>query len=272
MFNSANAPLLPLIRAARIPVATHVDGLEWQRAKWGGVGQRYYRIAERLSVWWSNALIADAQGISDYYREKFDATTDLISYGAPEISVAWDRLAELGLSPRGYHLAVARFEPENNLHVIIEGYAASSAALPLVVVGSAPYNDEYTTRLHALGDDRVLFVGGIWDQELLDQLYANTATYFHGHSVGGTNPSLLRALGAGAATNAFDVVFNREVLGNAGWYFATSARARELFDASETDSDEIARHRDEARQRAALYDWDLVADQYEELCRHIARR
>src|SRR5689334_14960091 len=86
VFNAANAPLLPALRAARIPVATHVDGLEWKRAKWGPMGQRYYRMAEALAVRWSDALIADAQGIADYYQREFAAPTTLLSYGAPVIS------------------------------------------------------------------------------------------------------------------------------------------------------------------------------------------
>ena len=83
MFNAANAVLLPALRARRIPVATHVDGLEWKRAKWTGFGQTYYRRAEELAVRWSDALIADAVGIADYYRSEFDAPTELLSYGAP---------------------------------------------------------------------------------------------------------------------------------------------------------------------------------------------
>src|SRR6185437_2824458 len=136
VFNAANAPLLPALRAARIPVATHVDGLEWKRAKWGGAGRRYYRAAESLAVRWSDALIADAQGIADYYRTEFDADTELIAYGAP--FVLDDRpelLNQVGVRPRGYHLAVARFEPENHVDVIVDGYRRSGAKLPLVVVG-----------------------------------------------------------------------------------------------------------------------------------------
>jgi hypothetical protein len=189
VFNSANSPWLPVIRMSRIPVATHVDGLEWQRGKWGPIGRRYYQVAERLAVWWSKALIADAVGIADYYRDKFDADTDLISYGAPRIEGnASDRIAELGLRPGGFHLVVARFEPENHVDVIVDGYRRSAATLPLVVVGSAPYADEYTRKVHALADERVRFLGGVWDQELLDQLYANSFTYLHGHSVGAPTP------------------------------------------------------------------------------------
>ncbi len=269
VFNAANAPFLPMLRAARIPFATHVDGLEWQRAKWGGTGKRYYQWAERACVWWSDALIADAQGIADHYRRTFDADTTLISYGAPIVGDADDRLAELGLLSRGYHLVVARFEPENHVHLIVQGYVDSAAALPLIVVGSAPYADAYTARLHALADGRVRFLGGLWDQELLDQLYANALTYLHGHSVGGTNPSLLRALGAAAATTAFDVSFNREVLGDAGRYFANADDVRRLVDEAEAAPVATRERGASARRRAERYTWDDVTDRYEDLCRNM---
>ena len=179
---------------------------------------------EKLAVIWSDSLIADAVGIQDYYRQKFDADTVYLAYGAPLLEKGHsDKLAQLGLEPQGYHLVVARFEPENNVHLIVEGFARSTAKLPLIVVGSAPYSDRYTQQVHELADARVRFVGGLWDQELLDQLYANAKVYWHGHSVGGTNPSLLRAAGSGTATNAFDVGFNREVLESSGRYFTGSA-------------------------------------------------
>jgi glycosyltransferase involved in cell wall biosynthesis len=272
VFNAANSPLLPVLRAARIPVATHVDGLEWKRAKWGPTGRRYYRAAEALAVRWSDALIADAQGIADYYRDAFSAPTSLLTYGAPLIEPGADRLAELGLEPRGYHLVVARFEPENHVDVIVEGYAASTAAQPLVVVGSAPYADEYTRRVHALADDRVRFLGGVWDQQLLDQLYANCSTYLHGHSVGGTNPSLLRAIGAGAAVTAFDVDFNREVVADAGRFFRTPQDVARQVAAVEADPEGVLRAGRRARELAGGYDWDQVAAGYEELARRLADR
>jgi glycosyltransferase involved in cell wall biosynthesis len=272
VFNAANAPLLPALRAARIPVATHVDGLEWKRAKWGGTGRRYYRLAESLAVRWSDDLIADAEGIAAYYDREFGAPTTLLTYGAPLIHPGADRLAEVGLERGGYHLVVARFEPENHVDLIVEGYAASEARKPLVVVGSAPYADEYTHRVHSLADRRVRFLGGVWDQELLDQLYANSASYLHGHSVGGTNPSLLRAIGAGAAVIAFDVDFNREVVADAGRYFATPADVAAQLVAVEADPEGAARAGRRAVELAAGYDWDEVADGYEELLRRLAAR
>jgi glycosyltransferase involved in cell wall biosynthesis len=272
VFNAANAPLLPALRAARIPVATHVDGLEWKRAKWGPVGRRYYRVAEALAVRWSDALIADAEGIAEYYRAAFDAPTTLLTYGAPLIAPGSHRLAEAGLEPGGYHLVVARFEPENHVDVVVEGYSASDAAMPLVVVGSAPYADEYTRRVHSLADGRVRFLGGVWDQELLDQLYANCATYVHGHSVGGTNPSLLRAIGAGAAVTAFDVDFNREVVRDSGRFFRTPQDVARELAAVEADPEGTRRAGERARVLARRYDWDQVADGYEQLARRLAAR
>jgi glycosyltransferase involved in cell wall biosynthesis len=269
VFNAANAPFLPALRLRRVPVAVHVDGLEWKRAKWGGAGRHYYRTVEALAVRWADALIADARGIADYYTAEFGADTELLTYGAPvQMNPRSDRLAELDLSPEGYHLVVARFEPENHVEEIVAGYHASASRLPLVVVGSAPYSDSYTARINdvAAGDPRIRILGGIWDQQLLDQLYAHGLTYLHGHSVGGTNPSLLRALGAGTAVIAYDVDFNREVLGGAGRFFATSGDVTRLLDTVEADPADAIDEGSRLRKHAdANYRWDDVTDGYAEL-------
>jgi glycosyltransferase involved in cell wall biosynthesis len=270
VFNAANAPFLPLLRARRVPVATHVDGLEWKRGKWQNAGRRYYRIAESLAVRWSDALIADAEGIADYYREEFRADTERIAYGAPILEgQRHDRLSELSLEPGAYHLVVARLEPENHVDLIVEGYCSSSAKLPLVVVGSAPYADDYTRRLTDVADERVRFLGGVWDQELLDQLYANALSYVHGHSVGGTNPSLLRAIGAGAPTIAFDVGFNREVLGGS---FSSAAEVAAKIEVAESDPAATKAMGAAAQVEARRYDWDDVASKYAALCWRLAER
>lgn len=285
LFNSANSPFLPVLRARGIPTATHVDGLEWQRTKWNTAGKTYYRNAEALAVRWSDLLIADAQGIADYYDREFRAPTVQIAYGAPKVSERRPQVLgrldeqlrelghdELGLAGNDYHLIVARFEPENHVSLIVEGYVASGAKRPLVVVGSAPYADEYTMTIRNAADDRVSLPGGVWDQELLDQLYANAFTYWHGHSVGGTNPSLLRALGAGAPTSAFDVVFNREVLGDSGCFFTTATDVAQLIESCESDPKGTAQRGVEARRKAERYDWDDVAVRYERLCERLTAR
>ncbi|HZC69908.1 MAG TPA: glycosyltransferase [Jatrophihabitans sp.] len=272
VFNAANAPFLPFLRARRIPVATHVDGLEWRREKWQGVGRRYYRLAESMAVRWSDALIADARGIADYYREEFGADTVQIGYGAPIVTEPSDaRIADLGLFAKKYHLIVARFEPENHVDLLVAGYRRSGAELPLVVVGSAPYADGYTRRIHELADDRVKFLGSVWDQELLDQLYANALTYLHGHSVGGTNPSLLRAMGAGASVIAYDVTFNWDVAGGAGRYVRNVEDVTSELERAEARPAETMARGVEAQEAAAgRFDWDEVAVAYEKLCIDLA--
>lgn len=274
VFNAANSPFLPLLRARRIPVALHMDGLEWRRSKWGPRGKAYYRSAEAFGVRTADAIIADAPGIADYYTHQFSVPSELIRYGAPLLDEApMDGIRALGLEPGGYHLVVARFEPENHIREIVEGYAASTASKPLVVVGSAPYAAEYTAAIDriAAADDRIRLLGAVYDQEVLDALYHHAFTYLHGHSVGGTNPSLLRAMGAGTAVIAFDVVFNREVLDEHGWYFSDPAAVASAVEAAEADAIDVDAVGAELRERAARdFSWDDVAGEYEALARRIA--
>lgn len=273
VFNAANAPWVPTIRAKGIPCAVHVDGLEWRRGKWGRRGRQYYRWAEEYSVRHADALIADAAGIAAYYKHEFDVPTRLIAYGAPILpTVPSDKLGELDLAAGEYHLAVARFEPKNHVDMIVEGYVRSTARHPLVVVGSAPYADEYTARVHAAADERVRFPGGVWDQDLLDQLYGNCLTYLHGHSVGGTNPSLLRAIGASAPSAAFDVSFNREVLRENGQYFADPDDVARCVEENEADPQAATTRGAALQERARDYDWDTIATQYEALAEDLVAR
>lgn len=269
VFNAANSPFLPMLRARGIPTALHMDGLEWQRAKWGSRGKAYYRWAEQMGVRWADALIADAPGIADYYRHQFEVPTELIRYGAPILeSAPEDQVLGLGLIPGAYHLVVARFEPENHVLEIVEGYRSSASTMPLVVVGSAPYAAEYSRRIaEAAGDDpRIRFLGGVYDQELLDALYFHAYTYVHGHSVGGTNPSLLRAMGAGTAVIAYDVGFNREVLDGEGWFFADAAAVAGSLDAAEADPRGVRASADAVQRRAHdHFTWNAVADAYDDL-------
>ncbi|MTB87995.1 DUF1972 domain-containing protein [Aeromicrobium senzhongii] len=274
VFNAANAVFLPVLRLRRLPTAVHVDGLEWKRAKWGGTGRRYYRTAEALSVRWADALIADARGISDYYTEEFGASTELLVYGAPLLTDRrTERIADLDLNDRGYHLVVARFEPENHVLEIVRGYRASDATLPLVVVGSAPYADAYTTEIEqaAHGDPRIRLVGGVWDQDLLDALYANAASYLHGHSVGGTNPSLLRAIGAAAPVIAYDISFNAESLGAGARYFRTAGDVARCVVETEGDVAGAVAHAETVRARVvSTYSWEAVTDGYLALAKRLA--
>ncbi len=271
LFNSANAIYLPALRGRGIPVATHVDGLEWRRSKWGAGGQRFYRMSEALAVRWSDALIADAPGIAHYYRAEFGATTDMIAYGAPLMSQAPESNLPAGIHPDSYHLIVARFEPENHVLEAVRGFVASGARHPLVVVGGAPFAAEYTERIRRSCDERVHLVGPVYDQAVLDALYFHANTYIHGHSVGGTNPSLLRAMGAGTTTLAFDVIFNRDVLGADGRFWSDPLELATLLEKSEIDPGATAAEGKRLRSRAAEdYDWERVTDRYEDLAHRLS--
>lgn len=277
VFNAANAPFLPLLRARRIPCALHVDGLESKRSKWGRVGRGYYLVAESLGVRWADALIADAFGIQHYYQRMYAAETVYLAYGAQVIRDPGDAgLAELGLRPRGYHLVVARFEPENHVDMVVEGYLASGARQALVVVGGAPYAARHVRCIESLASQapgQVRLLGSVWDQDLLNRLYANASSYIHGHSVGGTNPSLLRAMGAGAPVLAYDVVFNREVLGPTGRFFPDAAGVAALVAQAERDpGGEVARGQAGRQRVGERYDWEHVVDGYERLCRALVAR
>lgn len=273
VFNSANSPWVPLLQWAGVPVAVHVDGLEWQRAKWGRWGRRYYRVAESLAVRRGDALIADAPGVAEYYRSEFGASTELIAYGAPSVrGVGADRIAELGLARHGYHLVVARLEPENHVLTIVRGYRVSTARLPLVVVGSAPYARHYIASIEAVArtDPRIRLLGSVWDQQLLDQLYANAALYLHGHSIGGTNPSLLRAIGASAPVAVFDVAFNGELVGDDGLRFVDERSVVDALEYAESNLPELVCRADRLhRCVTGRFRWDDIAAAYTALARRI---
>ncbi len=275
LLNAGNAPLLKPLALAGIPTAIHLDGLESRREKWRGAGARYYRWAERAAVRWGREVIADAQAIADHVRAEYGRECVVIAYGAEVIDPGSSRLPELGLEPQGYHLVVARFEPENHVLEAVHAYRSSREPRPLVVVGNAPYSRWYVdmVRLAAGSDPRIRFTGSLYDQVLLDQLYANAVTYIHGHSVGGTNPSLLRAMGAGAPILAFDVEFNSEVTAGNAFFWTDAADLSAVLDeiAGHQHDDRLIELRALSRRRVAqAYRWDAVTDDYEALIRRLA--
>ncbi len=162
-------------------------------------------------------------------------------------------------------------EPENHVDVIVEGYAGSGSDLPLVVVGTAPYGDEYMAQVReAAGHSDTRFLGGVWDQDLLNQLYAGCRSYLHGHSVGGTNPSLLRAMGCAAPVTAFDVDFNTEVTAGHARFFASAEDVSIAIKSDDSDPEGCFRRGLAAQNHARdAYCWDRVASEYEALARRV---
>ena len=271
-------------RAAGTPVWINVDGLEWARSKWGRGARTYLRAMEAVASRTATRLIADAEAIAQRYRQHYPrgAPCDFIAYGADPVHADQadaGLLALWGLRPGRYHVVVARPEPENHLLEIVEGHRLHTHSglghWPLVVVGDVSGATPYQQQLLALASDQVRFTGGVYDAAQLNALRVFAASYLHGHSVGGTNPSLLEALACGNWVIAHDNPFNREVARDAADYFGTPAQLAEWLDLRVTQPPEdVARRAARARQIIAEhYTWPAIVGQYETLMRaEVARQ
>jgi len=263
----ANAPFCALLRCFGKRVVIHTDGLGWKRQKWGPLARRYYKAVEWVCAKCASALVTDNPAMQDYYRDEYGAETLFISYGAANRhGVDTNIYGELGVTPKQYLLVVARLEPENNTDILITQYRESKVMMPLVVVGDAPYGPQYMDRLRNLAGGKVSFAGRINDQSRLNALYRGAYVYIHGHEVGGTNPSLLRAMDAGVAPVVVNVPFNTAVIDGSGTIFDKDddslAGILEHLVAHPAEAQQIGQR---ASLRAAThFSWDaVVAEHYD---------
>lgn len=268
VLNIANGFWLPMLRAARTPFAVNIDGIEWERGKWSRFGRATFRAGAWMTARNTDALICDSHAIGAIWEQLFDHDSIFIPYGAPVLNdVGRDRLNAMGLGSEPYLLVVARLAPENNVELTLDALELLGDRAPrAVIVGSANFDSSLIeARLQTMeAAGQVSWLGHVDDQDLLIQLWAHSAVYIHGHSVGGTNPALLQALGAGAPTLALDTPFNAEVLPYPEHRFPDDARA--LADriqsvvASPSLQEEMAqRGRSVIRER---YSWDDVCQAY----------
>lgn len=277
--NNANAPFAIVPRLTGARVALNVDGLEWERGKWNRLGRWYYQACAWLSPRLPITLVSDARVIARYYRERHGRATVFIPYGSDaRRAPAGATLAEHGLASGRYLLYVSRLEPENNAHTVIAAYRQAGGQLsldvPLVVVGDAPYATGYKAQLEAAAVETpgVLLTGYVFGAGYAE-LQSNALAYIQATEVGGTHPALVEAMGRGACIVANDVPEHREVLGEAGRYYARNDVAdlarilRELV----ADPAERARLGEAAASRAAeRFSWTHVTDEYEALFRRLA--
>jgi len=261
--------LLPRFWGTRVWL--NVDGIEWARAKWNTGAKLYFKLMEWLSTWIPDRIIADADGIRTHLetRHHLSSPCSVIPYGAPVVDTPPDAscLDMWNLTPDGYYLVVARFEPENHVREIIGGHKASATTIPLIIVGNQLLQTDYARNLQTLADTRVRFIGGIYDKERLAALRYYALAYCHGHSVGGTNPSLLEALGCGNLIIAHDNVFNREVAGDIACYFTSAGNIPALLKTIESlPLSEKKAFANKARARIQdKYDWGKIAENYLQL-------
>ncbi len=265
VMNVANGFWLPLLRLRGIRVVVNVDGIEWHRAKWSANGKRMFKAGAWLTARLAHELIFDADAIGDYWRRVFGRDGTFLPYGGDQMEPL---PPVLGLEPGSYVLVVARFVPENTLPEFIEAARMISVDRDVVLVGTAPDG----TPLHNAARDlaascpRVTWLGHVKDDDLLFSLWQNAGVYFHGHSVGGTNPALVQALALGVPIVARDTVYNREVLADLARFTSATPTAIASAVYAELELETSARsHRIE--RAAQRYSWEGVCAGYERLIR-----
>jgi glycosyltransferase involved in cell wall biosynthesis len=260
---------IPRLWGTRVWINT--DGIEWMRAKWGRLGKIWFKLMEFLATVIPNRVISDSEGIRKYLMRRhrhLSPSSSVIPYGTVLVRKDLDPgvLDRWGFSPWEYYLVVCRLEPENHVLEILRGFLTSRSLKRLVVVGDRNTGTAYTRKLLSLKDSRLHFIGTIYDRDVLMTLRFFAFAYFHGHSVGGTNPSLLEAMGCRNTIVAHNNVFNREVAGDAAVYFGRAEDIPPLVDLLES----FPVQREDMRERAyqitkSRYTWESVLDRYYEL-------
>ena len=257
------------VKNIKYPIfTTNMDGLEYKRTKFNKWVQKFVFWEERMTVKHSHYLIADNMGIHDYYKEKYGKESKFLAYGADiHDNYNEDFLKEFGLETNNYYLLVARLEPENNIVMAIEGYLASkeNGKRPLIIVGktNTPHGKELVAKY---GQEKSIhFVGGIYDFNKLNSIRHFSFAYFHGHSVGGTNPSLLEAMASDCFILANDNIFNKAVLGENALYYPDHINVTNLLNniesLAETHKKSFIENNLEVIRKE--YSWEKLVDEHE---------
>ncbi|MGE4657210.1 beta 1-4 rhamnosyltransferase Cps2T [Bifidobacterium longum subsp. suis] len=264
------------------------DGHEWMRAKWSAPVRKYWKISEQLMTKHCDLLICDSKNIEKYIHDeygKYNPKTTFIAYGAEtrkskladddQKLISWYK--EKGLSPKSYYLVVGRFVPENNYETMIREFMKSHSKrdFALITNVSDKFLEELKEKTHFDQDPRIKFVGTVYDKELLMKIRENAYGYFHGHEVGGTNPSLLEALGSTDLNLLLDVGFNREVAEDAALYWNKQpGNLASLIDqADNMNAGEITELGEKSSQRVVeAYSWQHIADEYKQLFKKLMEK
>lgn len=264
------------LRAARIPTVINMDGIEYSRAKWGPVAKAWLFLNERMGCWMGNHLVADHPVIAQHLATRVSRQKiTTIPYGADVLTPADAApLASLGLQPKRFVTVIARPEPENSLLEIVQAFSAKSRGLKMVVLGNyQPSESPFHAEVMAAASQEVVFPGAIYDSRVVQALRTHCLLYVHGHQVGGTNPSLLEAMGAGNAVLAHDNPFNRWVVGAGARYFADSAACAAALDDMLSNEAQLEDMRRTNRQRVQqVFDWQSILQAYASLLQAAGQR
>jgi glycosyltransferase involved in cell wall biosynthesis len=247
-------------------VVTNMDGLEWKRSKYSAKVQRFLKWAEKRAVRTSDFLVSDSIGIQNYLLNEYQAQSTYIPYGAEVFRTPdQEAIVSLGVEPEGYDMLIARMEPENNIEIILDGVAMANSQVPFLVVGNAGnrFGQYLQNKFRAV--PQIRFLGAIYHMELLNNLRYYSRIYFHGHSVGGTNPSLLEAMASAKLLAAHKNEFNSSILGEEAVYFESAQDVSQILSQS-FDLPLIGEFRSRNGVKVdTLYTWPRIIDQYEQL-------
>jgi len=245
-------------------IVSNMDGMEWKRSKYSTSVQRFLKQAERLAVKYSDYLVADSIGIQQYLQKKYEKESTYLPYGSYVFEKPNEKkIGFFKTTAFQYDMLIARFEPENNIEMILKAFAASTIQRELLLVGN--YNGtEFGKKMfeqYSL-DNRIRFMGAIYDQAALDNLRYYSNLYFHGHSVGGTNPSLLEAMGSSALICYHDNEFNKAIVGNDGFPFSDYKSLKKIISTiSKSENKKIISNN--LNKISTIYNWQIIIDQYE---------
>jgi len=257
--------ILPVVRFfSRKRIVVNIDGLEWKRQKWNRYAKWFLKFSEKMAVKYADVVIADNSVIQEHVKESYGKESELIAYGADHVErvpLSTEVLGQYPFLSEPYAFTVCRIEPENNLHLIIEAMAQQEE-LALVIVGNWE-NSEYGKELRQKYVDvgHIYLIDPIYDQNILNQLRSNCTVYLHGHSAGGTNPSLVEAMHLKLPIFAYDVAYNKETTEHQAAYFHT---AEELLSLVENRTEETLEQNAEKMYEIAgrRYVWKTIAKAY----------
>lgn len=267
------AVFYPLLNLKGCKLITHVDGREELRGKYSFLKKMYVRIAQSFAAKYSDHIIADSFAVRKYWMEKFNLPAGKVSaieFGANFVEASDESiLDELNLTAGNYFLVVCRMVPENNLEIILKGFMKSGSKLKLVLVGDL--SDNFGRSLKSYSSEKIIFLKAIYRKAALFTLRKNCFAYIHGHSVGGTNPSLLEAMAAGNICICHDNEFNRETTENLASYFSNEEElADRIKQATLLSENERINYAEIARKRISdYYNWERITDEYVELFKRL---
>ncbi len=262
--NSANGPFGILTKVFRKKTCINVDGLEWLRPKWKGIGSIYFAFSSYLSTLFFNSVITDSIEMNKIYKKKFKTSSTIIAYGPTMVNTDLTQILEkYNLKKNEYYLIVGRLIPDNNSLMIIKGFIKSKSTKKLVIVGDVPYKDNYANAVKLYQSNQIIITGYIKSQNDLTQLYRDCYGYIHGHEFGGTNPTLINALYLNKEILALNTTFNREMLSNKKAIFFQKKVETISFSIKKFER-EITFNKKENKNYffPKKYDWKTITDSY----------